>query len=147
HAQACCEVWEPGAEADRFVGSHDGYRALPDPVVHRREILWSRPDRAIAITDRIDCRETHIVEQFWHFSEHCQLIVEGSAVIAENQGVRIRLAPVEAPVEMLVKQGDQAGHLGWVSRRFAVKEPTNTLVWRSRITGATILETHITCFV
>ncbi len=92
HAQARCEVWEPGPEADRFVGSHDGYRALPDPVGHRREIHWSKPDRTIAIADRVDCRKTHVVERFWHFSEHCQLSVEGSAVIAENQGVRIRLA-------------------------------------------------------
>jgi len=147
HAQAYCEVWEPGTEADRFVGSHDGYRALPDPMVHRREILCSHPERTIAITDRIDCRETHVVERFWHFSEHCQLEVEGSAIIAENQGVRIRLAPVGEAVEANLKRGDEAEHLGWVSRRFDVKEPTHTLVWRSRITGATTLETRITCFV
>jgi hypothetical protein len=147
HAQARCEVWEPGTEADRFVGSHDGYRALPDPVMHRREINWSKPDRTIVVSDLVESQGTHMVERYWHFSEHCQLIVEGSAVIAENQGVRIRLAPEGAPVEVLVKRGDEAEHLGWVSRRFAVKEPTNTLVWRSRITGATTLETRITCFV
>jgi hypothetical protein len=147
HAQARCEIWEPGAEADRFVGEHDGYRGLADPVVHRREILWSRPDQTIAITDRVDCRETHMVERFWHFSERCQLTVEDSAVVAENDGIRIRLAPMGAPVEVLVKRGDESERLGWVSRRFAVKEPTHTLVWRSRINGATALETRITCFV
>jgi hypothetical protein len=147
HAQARCEAWEPGADSDRFVGSHDGYRVLPDPVVHRREIRWSRPERTIVITDRVDCRGTHIVERFWHFSEYCQLEMEGAAVIAENQGVRIRLEQAGAPAEVSVKRGDEAGHLGWVSRRFAVKEPTSTLVWRSPFTGATALETRITCFV
>jgi len=140
-------VWEPGLEADRFVGVHDGYRTLPDPVGHRREIRWSKPDRTIAITDQVDCRETHMVERFWHVSEHCQLAIEGSAVIAENQGVRIRLEPVGAAVEVVLKRGDEAGHLGRVSRRFAVKAQTHTLIWRSQITGATTQETRITCFV
>jgi hypothetical protein len=87
------------------------------------------------------------VERFWHFSEHCQLAMEEGAVIAENQGVRIRLEQAGVPAEVSVKRGDEAGHLGWVSRRFAVKEPTNTLIWRSRISGTTALETRITCFV
>jgi len=147
HAQARCEVWEPGQESDRFIGSHVGYRALPDPVTHRREISWSKPDQTIVVSDRVEGQAAHLVERYWHFSEHCQLIVEESAVIVENQGVRIRLAPEGVPVEVLVKRGDEAEHLGWVSRHFAVKEPTNTLVWRSRISGATTLEARITCFV
>jgi hypothetical protein len=148
HAQARCEVWEPGAEEDRFVGSHDGYGVLADPVSHRREIRWSRAEQRFAITDRIECRATHMVERFWHFAEQCKVTLEGEVAVVEHRDVRIRLVPVGVrPDQVLIKRGDEVEHLGWVSRRFAVKEPTTTLVWRSHIEGATVLETHITCFV
>ena len=33
------ETWVNGRTFDFFVGSHDGYRRLPDPVLHRRSVF------------------------------------------------------------------------------------------------------------
>ncbi len=46
-----CLTWESTLEADRFVGEHDGYARLTDPVIHRREIHLDRRNRSIRIVD------------------------------------------------------------------------------------------------
>jgi len=44
-------AWESSPEADRFVGEHDGYARLADPVIHRREIHLDKRNRSIRIVD------------------------------------------------------------------------------------------------
>ncbi len=39
HARARCIEFDVGAGRQHFVGEHDGYGRLEDPVVHRREIM------------------------------------------------------------------------------------------------------------
>ena len=38
--------------------SHDGYRRLPDPVVHHRALLWV-PGSGMVVVDRLRCRRRH----------------------------------------------------------------------------------------
>jgi hypothetical protein len=61
------EVWIAGKSFTYFVGSHDGYARLADPVVHRRHVLkiaegpWLVRDMALG-------REEHELEIRWHFA-------------------------------------------------------------------------------
>jgi hypothetical protein len=61
------EGWINGQTFDLFVGSHDGYSRLPDPVVHRRWIFslksrfWLVRDLAVGVGN-------HQLDLFWHLA-------------------------------------------------------------------------------
>jgi len=90
-ANAVLEVWEPDSGVDRFMGMHDGYTRLPDPVIHRREISLSKHERRIVVTDTLECQGRHGAELFWHFSEKCNVSIDGTSVFARSDKANIRM--------------------------------------------------------
>jgi hypothetical protein len=66
------ECWVNGTIFSLFMGSHNGYSRLPDPVVHRRIVFhlrgcfWLVRDCAIG-------RKQHRLETFWHFASDLQV--------------------------------------------------------------------------
>jgi len=50
-----------------FAGSHDGYRRLPDSVVHRRTAEYA-PNRSLQISDELLGDGSHIMENRVHFA-------------------------------------------------------------------------------
>jgi hypothetical protein len=52
-ARARVEVFQPGAELDRLIARHDGYRALEAPVGIERTFHLDKRERALAVTDRL----------------------------------------------------------------------------------------------
>ena len=66
--------------AREFVGWHDGYSRLADPVIHRRRILLEKRPRRIEIPDRLSMKGAHLVEIFFHCSELCEVKPRGQAV-------------------------------------------------------------------
>jgi len=146
-AQASCELFEMGHESDRFVGSHDGYRRLSDPVSHRRSIIFERASRRIVVTDTLDCTGQHQAECRWHFSEACEVWLEGNVLHARNHGNVISLGvavPNPAP-RIQLRKGEVDPPCGWVSRRFDVKIPAVTAVAPFAVQGKTVLVTEIVC--
>src|SRR5262249_6142822 len=106
---------------------HDGYRRLRDPVVHRREISYRRPEGRITVSDCIDCAATHYIEIFWHFAEDCVLTMQDDVAVAASGVVALTLRwPGELRAELL--RGREDPCLGWISRRFGEKVPTWCLV-------------------
>ncbi len=59
------EEWIKGETYDFFVGSHDGYTRLPQPVVHRRAV-FSRKSRFWLIRDQALGHGKHALDWFWH---------------------------------------------------------------------------------
>ncbi|HEX8336794.1 MAG TPA: alginate lyase family protein, partial [Pyrinomonadaceae bacterium] len=57
---ARCEAgeWLSRPRFDFFEGAHDGYRRLPDPVTHRRSVLFVKGDYFV-IRDEADARARH----------------------------------------------------------------------------------------
>jgi uncharacterized heparinase superfamily protein len=68
HADATprCLAWETGRDSDLFVGEHDGYARLLDPVLHRRAIRLRKAARTIEITDRFQGTGRHTF--LWNFT-------------------------------------------------------------------------------
>ena len=145
HAKAVCEKWISSWEIDYFCGSHDGYSRLYDPVIHRREIRFEKAERKISIADTLTCSGMHSVERAWHFSEDCQVERNGELIVAHNGASVLTMSSVKTVGETLIFRGDTARPGGWISRRFDVKVPTTTVVWRSEINGTTKLTTLIDC--
>jgi hypothetical protein len=145
-ANAACEVWEPGDDTDVFQGTHDGYARLVDPVIHRRRITLQKKRRLLLIDDTIECVGSHRIELFWHFSEHCDVGLEGRLVLAQAGGKTVALSLPEArEAECRLYRGSTAPIAGWVSRRFDHKVPTTTIVWEVLINGRVGVQTGIQC--
>ncbi len=67
-----------GPASQRFVGEHDGYQRLEDPVVHRREIVFDPDQQVIEVADMLRCEGEHAARRAWHFAEDCQVERDGA---------------------------------------------------------------------
>lgn len=144
-ARADCERWSSTPSLQVFEGRHDGYRRLPDPVLHRRRIALRPRERRIEIVDELQALATHDVELFFHCHERCQVVEAGARqVVLLRAPTTLRLVlPEAAGASWELLRGSVAPIAGWVSRRYDVKETTTTIVWRARITGTTRLHCEI----
>jgi hypothetical protein len=137
HAQARCVAWRPGDDKDVFVGSHDGYARLPDPVTHERQLMFDKLRQCIEVVDTLYCAAEHTVERCWHFGEDVEVRNGPAGELEIRAGtVSMRFLPGE-PVELELYRGSVRPLFGWVSRRFGVKIPSTTAVWRNGIKGPT----------
>ena len=142
HAAAQCVLWDCGDAHDRFVGMHDGYRRLKDPVTHRREILLDKPKRRLTVTDTLECNDCHEVEVFWHFSPACAVKVDEEKVVATNDNTKLIL---RGDGNFVMRTGDKETPSGWISPSFGVKMPTATVTAQRSIRGTTQIVTTIDC--
>ena len=132
HARVRRLAFEGGAERQRIVAEHDGYRRLDDPVVHRREIVYERSARLIRVTDQLDCARSHQVEIFWHFARQCRVRADDHAAAVTRDGVELVLRwPTALTARLVCASADPP--LGWISDRFDEKAPTHTLVVSGRV--------------
>jgi hypothetical protein len=62
---ARCDAWWAGRSVDWFSGSHPGFQRLPDPVIHRRSVLFVH--RAYwVVVDTILAEGDHESVAHWH---------------------------------------------------------------------------------
>jgi hypothetical protein len=143
HARAWCERWESDAGRDFFAGAHDGYRQLPDPVLHRRTLEFDKAARVLRVADTLESKGEHQVELFWHFAETCRIQVNGNEISAGCDGRSVRLAMPGSNWSPSVASGQETPPLGWISRRFDQKCNSSSVVWAGKISGTTTLHTEI----
>ena len=148
HARAACSRWHCTEAEDVFEGEHDGYRALADPVTHRRRIALDKAARRVTIEDRLEMAGEHDVEIFFHCHEEAAVreVPGGFEVARGDHAVRIRL-PGHGTGRAERLEGSLAPIGGWVSRRFDHKQPAATLVWRAKLAGPSALTTILDCLV
>ncbi len=138
--------WQSSTEEDVLEGVHDGYRRLADPVIHRRRISLDKRRRRIVIEDRLDMRAEHDVELYFHCSEASRVTQQAQSCLIELEDLAVTIQlPVAEGARSHVCRGQMNPPLGWVSRRFDVRVPAPTLVWRARLAGPTALRTVIQC--
>lgn len=145
HARARCREFTLGEGGQRFVGEHDGYRRLPDPVLHRREVLFDARTGTFDIADHLHCDGAHRVSRRWHFAEDLEPQPAASGYSVQAGRYEVTLAPLERVAAAQLIRGGTPAQGGWVSRGFGHKQPCTTLQWISRIKGSTTLRTRIVC--
>jgi hypothetical protein len=143
HADARCLEFSGESAKQRFVGEHDGYRVLRDPLVHRRAIEFDAHRRLFTITDTFECKARHAVRWHWHCAERLMPILTDREIVLETDRHRIRVIAKRSPDRVLSFHGGKPDEGGWVSRSFGRKEPAPTIAWESRIDGATTVHTYI----
>jgi hypothetical protein len=138
--------WRSTSEEDVLDAMHDGYRRLADPVTHRRRIILYKHLRRIVLEDQLEMAAAHNVELHFHCNEDCVLQPHSDSHLLKLQDVAVTIQLPEAVgARAEVCRGRVNPPLGWISRRFDVRVPAPTLVWRARVDGPTILRTVIQC--
>jgi hypothetical protein len=143
HAIARCLHFGEQGGVQRFLGEHDGYCALSDPIEHQREILYDSGLRMFTIKDILEGAGSHEVCLNWHFSERIGPVAREDEIAASTARHRVRIVPKSMPAHVAVYRAGTPDEGGWISRRFGHKEPTTTVAWRYAARGRTELVTYI----
>lgn len=116
-------------------GKHNGYKKLKASVSHERNVFLNKVNYEFVVTDKVKCFESHIVEQFWHLSEHCEIEkVDDNYFIISNGEQKVSINIDEA-FKVRVEKGNENIPLGWVSRSFDSKIPAFTLIGSTLISA------------
>jgi uncharacterized heparinase superfamily protein len=126
-------AWQSDAQRDVFTGSHDGYRRLPEPVVHTRRITFDKARRWWRIDDSLIGTGEHLVEVFFHPGVPFDIADE--AVLWRGPKTELWLFP---PDGTSFRQED-----GWISRGYGLREPAPVLVYAVRAPVPLALRTDL----
>jgi hypothetical protein len=144
HLAAKCLRWEDRNEKCVWIGEHDGYQRLRDPLMHRREIVLDKTSSLIEVFDTLTCADRHFIEVFWHFSENCVLTCAGRVVHVScgEASMTLEMPGCDWIPTIVVGQDDPPS--GWISRRFDEKAASPTLKWSGEALATCSLRTVIT---
>jgi hypothetical protein len=127
------ENWVTLRNLDYACGMHEGYRRLTDPVVHRRRVVFVKPDRWFLLDD-LNGSRTHSLEFFFHFHPDAQLCVEDHACWA-TQSDCCFLIMGDSRVSLKAGHGKQGPVQGWYSRDYGHREPAPVLAGKTLCSG------------
>jgi Heparinase II/III-like protein/Heparinase II/III N-terminus len=126
-ARYTVEAVELDAETLQFVASHDGFRRLPDPVVHRRRFVLTPATGEVKVEDEIIGKDVHDVQSLLHFPPNVSVRGVG------DRRYQIQATSLDAELSFY---GFDAREIqierGWVSDRYGVREDAPVLVIRKR---------------
>ena len=122
------EVWINGHNFDLFVGSHDGYSRLENPVIHRRWV-FSLKSKFWVVRDMILGAGKHQLDLFWHLNP--ELVPHGDTAdtFLDADG-----RPVLRVVAAEGHGWSQEVRQAWWSPVYGRKEPANVLHFGTQAT-------------
>jgi hypothetical protein len=129
-------------------GEHNGYGRLPDPVTHRRVVMFLKPDTWF-IWDEIRGQGPHELELLFHVRPDCHVDVapRGEACLTSPDGQRLNVwvsGEAHQPVELAVLHGDEQNREAWFSPGYGVRLPSRALSVTRRFDARCSL---VTCFL
>ena len=142
-AVAKCELFEHDDESQMFIGTHNGYSRLNDPVKHTRKVDYVLSANEFLISDYFECKDSHLVELFWHFAEGCEISSVNEKVIIRSNNAKLEISMLNGVGDLRIYFGDEKIPLGWISRKFNHKVPCYTLVFSTGIIGSSEIVTKL----
>lgn len=122
--------WVSTEDFDLADADHDAYRCLPDPVVHRRRVLFAKP-RYWVVVDDLDGKAEHRVELRFQFAPvEVTLSPDGwvRAQGPEGRGLLLRaFAGVALQADLLA--GQLHPPQGWVSPDYGERRPAPVVTY------------------
>jgi hypothetical protein len=96
------ESWTVGKSFTYFVGSHNGYARLVDPVLHRRHVLNLKGARGVwLVRDVALGKEEHELEIRWHFAPDLDVRAYGTRRVEVS---KVGAAPGESWLTLIVPE-------------------------------------------
>lgn len=112
HTAGCVEdEWISLQRLDFFAGTHDGYMRLPDPVQHRREILFLKGDYWI-LRDRVIGSGSHTVAARFHLDPRANVDEAGRALVARRGEQELTIAPFAERIALGLEAVPHSGSFG-----------------------------------
>jgi hypothetical protein len=130
----------PRARLSRFVttpafdladASHDAYRRLHDPIVHRRRVVFVKSPGYWVVADDLAGAGEHRIELRFQFAPlPVSATVDGwvRAVGPRGRGLLVR-AFARGPLGMQIEEGSTSPIEGWVSPHYGQREPAPILIY------------------
>jgi uncharacterized heparinase superfamily protein len=116
--QARVITWAPSAAGAVFEASHDGYRCLNPPAVHRRRIEFDGEAGSVRVLDRVTSDGSHALR--WTFPlAPCRATVTHEGVTAEFERCQLQISA--EGVRLQTRDG-------WYSPAYGVRLPTTYVV-------------------
>ncbi|WP_457331841.1 heparinase II/III domain-containing protein [Rhizobacter sp. P5_C2] len=145
HALCELESFASDDMAGHVQARHDGYRRLAQPVMHTRRVEWHGTARRFQVIDTLAGRGSHAAAVAWHFAPGCRVeIIDGTAHIgADGVSLRLVVDSPETPGHWELHHGAPGSMLGWHSPAFGQRIPAPTLLWRTRISGTSVVRSSI----
>ncbi len=113
--------------------SHDAYRRLGDPVVHRRRVVFVKSPGYWVLVDDLTGMEEHRIELRFPFAR-LPVSARGDgwvgAVGPRRRGLLLR-AFARRPLEIRIEEGATAPIEGWISPNYGQREPAPILIYGS----------------
>jgi hypothetical protein len=132
-ARTSVHGWVSNACFDFADASHDGYRRLPRPVVHRRQVVFVKPEYWV-ILDLLTGAGEHTFDLYFHFMPEVAVSLAedtGIALVYHPAGATLSVVPVPglATTARLIT-GATEPIQGWVSFSSGQKQPAPVLRYR-----------------
>jgi hypothetical protein len=128
--QARLRRWQSTPAFDFADAEHDAYRRLPDPVIHRRRVVFVKPRYWVVVDDLRGAAE-HRVELRFQFAP--MVVTVDPTLWARAHGVRgheLFIRPFgTVPLKADVVEGELAPLRGWVSPDYGQRRPAPLLVY------------------
>jgi hypothetical protein len=123
---------------DFLDAEHDGYASLPQPVNHRRRVIFVKPvDGAQSgaywiVVDDLNGSGRHDIDLTFQFARlNVELAAHPWARAGASRGPCLWISPFpSAPAQPAVKCGAAAPIRGWISPEYARLSPAPMLIYR-----------------
>jgi hypothetical protein len=149
HAEATLEhvAGLDGGPVAEWRASHNGYRHLRPPAVHRRGVRLHRPERRLVIEDRLETDGSHDWRLAFHLGPEVACRLSGrEAALSWDGGRRTATLALPAALTWRCVRGQTDPPVGWYSPAFDVRIPAFTLLGTGRVSRGqaliTILQLH-----
>lgn len=119
--------WESDGRRDLLEAEHSGYTRLPEPVVHRRRILFDKQQVAWIVQDTLEGRGEHGMELFLHPGVTPADRSADLAVRLAGRDADLWIVPLQPPPGLALDT-----HPGWISRGYGHREPAVVLRYHLR---------------
>lgn len=146
-SNARAEVFQRGAEIDRLIVAHDGYRRLENGGTLERTLILDKRERALSVVDAFFARGEHTLTSRLHFADRDASLVP----LPEEIAARLSRVP-EAPrafapkaVRLSTKEGEcfvvfEAGVIPQLeetclSEGYGLLRPARRVVWSTAVSG------------
>jgi hypothetical protein len=122
--------WISTDSFDLADADHDAYRCLPDPVMHRRRVFFSKP-RYWVVVDDLDGRAEHRIDLRFQFAQMDVALNPNDWARARTPGGREFLIQAFAavPLKADLAEGELRSIQGWVSPDYGRREPAPVLTY------------------
>jgi hypothetical protein len=125
--------WASSDAFDMLDAWHDAYGSLPDPVRHRRRVVFVKPAYWIIVDDLLG-REEHDLEiRFQLASRRVVACANGWVAVHGRRGEGLWLGSFsEARITVSVREGTENPRGGWVSPIYGQRRPAPSAIFESK---------------